>query len=176
MVRGRWSNSPPSCFGPRNREVENLKASITLEPINERNYEAVFALEVADEQRAFVSSNMRSIAQAYVYEGAEPYAVKSGTDIVGFAMLYPLAGDGEPSVVNLVRIMIDRRYQRRGLGRQTMEAIIENVRRRPGVRVIQLSVNPQNQAAIQLYESVGFSDTGQISAGEKVYRLRLDST
>lgn len=146
---------------------------VTLEPINERNYETVFALEVTDEQRNFVASNMRSIAQAFVYKGAEPYAIRSGEEIVGFAMLYPLAVEGEPSVVNLVRIMIDRRHQRRGLGRQAIETIVKNARRRPGVEVIQLSVIPENRAAIRLYEAAGFRDTGQFVDGEKVYRLRL---
>ena len=54
------------------------------------------------------------------------------------------------------------------------QLIIDNVRARPGVRVIQLSVFPQNEAAIGLYEAVGFIDTGEVAGGEKVFHLRLD--
>ena len=99
--------------------------------------------------------------------------MRAGHDIVGFTMLYPLGGEGEPAVINLVRFMIDHRFQRRGLGRLAMEAIIRNASSRPGVKVMQLSVLPQNQAAIKLYEALGFKDTGQRVGGEQVFRLRL---
>lgn len=37
---------------------------ISLERVNEQNYQHVFALELADNQKCFVSSNMKSLAQA----------------------------------------------------------------------------------------------------------------
>jgi diamine N-acetyltransferase len=155
--------------------VNDHTEDLTLEPVTGDNYEAVLALDVYEEQRPLIATNTRSLAQAYVYKQAEPYALRSGPDIVGFTMLYPLAHHGEPAIVNLTRIMIDRKYQRQGLGRRAMQLIIENVRARPGVRVIQLSVFPENEAAIKLYEAVGFIDTGDILDGEKVFQLWLDS-
>ena len=49
---------------------------IRLEKINADNYQKVFDLELVGEQENFVSSNMRSLAQAWVfYERAKPYAI-----------------------------------------------------------------------------------------------------
>ncbi len=149
---------------------------LVLEPISEDNYEAFLALYVHDDQRNLIATNTRSLAQACIYKQAEPYAILSGTNIVGFTMLYPLAEHGEPDIVNLVRIMINWRFQRQGPGRRAMHLIIDNVRERPGVRVIQLSVFPENEAAINRYEDVGFIDTGDIEGGEKIFHLRLDRT
>ena len=174
-MRGRWNIPPPSCCTGHG-EGTALSNQIALEPIDESNFEAVVALDVQDDQRHLVASNTRSIAQAYIYKHAEPYALKSGDTIVGFTMLYPLTSHGEPAVVNLVRIMIHSTYQRQGLGRTALESIIENIRRRPGARAVQLSVLPENLGAIRLYEAAGFTDTGQVVEGEQVYRLRLDKT
>ena len=60
---------------------------IRLEKINADNYQKVFDLELVGEQENFVSSNMRSLAQAWVfYERAKPYAIYNDDTILGFIM------------------------------------------------------------------------------------------
>ena len=148
--------------------------AIRLEPVTAENSEEVFALDPGEDRRHFVASNTRSVAQAYVYEAAEPYAVFAGETMVGFVMLYPFQDDEDRSVVTLARMMIDHRYQRRGLGRLTMLEVIRSVRERPGVELLQLSVIPDNEAAIGLYEAVGFTPTGEMSGPERVFWLPLE--
>ena len=40
--------------------------------------------------------------------------------------------------------------------------------------MLQLSVLPDNHAAIGLYQSVGFIDANEMADGEKIFRLALD--
>ena len=68
---------------------------ISLRPIDSSNYRECIELSVGPDQQRFVASNLQSLADAYVWrEAAEPYAVYSDDEMVGFALLFPLA-DGE---------------------------------------------------------------------------------
>ena len=82
----------------------------------------------------------------------------SGDELVGFALLFPFAGDfddesipepGTERGMVLVRLMIDARFQGRGYGRDALEAIVENVRDR-GLPTIRLSVVPENEQALEV--------------------------
>ena len=155
---------------------------ISLRPVDSSNYRECIELTVAPEQERFVASNVQSLAEAYVWrEGAEPYAVYSDDEMIGFALLFPL-GEGEPDgsvppsgTVRgfiLVRLMIDRGFQGRGLGRGALDAIVELIRSR-GLRTIRLSVVPENEQALGFYRRNGFAETGEVHGGELVLERRL---
>ena len=155
---------------------------ISLQPVDSSNYRQCIDLTVAPDQERFVASNLQSLADAYVWrEGAEPYAVYSDDEMIGFALLFPL-GKGEPDgsvppadTVRgfiLVRLMVDRRFQGRGLGRAALEAIVELIRSR-GVPTIRLSVVPENQQALEFYRRNAFSETGEIQEGELVMERQI---
>lgn len=57
----------------------------------------------------------------------------------------------------LFNIAVDPAYQRRGLGRELLEAVIDAVEER-GVATLWLEVRASNAAAIALYESLGFNE------------------
>jgi diamine N-acetyltransferase len=65
----------------------------------------------------------------------------------------------------IIRVMVDERYQRRGYGRAAMSALIDRMREQHGAQSIRLGVDPANRGAIALYESLGFSDTGEVYYG-----------
>jgi diamine N-acetyltransferase len=155
---------------------------ISLRPVDTSNYRECLALSVAPEQERFVASNRQSLADAYVWrDAAEPYAIYAGDQMVGFAMLFPLAEDVPRHPVPadatlrgyvLVRLMIDARFQGRGYGRDALAAIVETVRGR-GLRTIRLTVIPQNEEALEFYRRNGFAETGEIQDGEIVMELRI---
>ena len=69
---------------------------ISLRPIDSSNYRECIELSVEPDQQRFVASNLQSLADAYVWrEAAEPYAVYSDDEMVGFALLFPLAEGGD---------------------------------------------------------------------------------
>jgi diamine N-acetyltransferase len=155
---------------------------ISLRPVDSTNYRECIQLSVAREQQGFVASNLQSLADAYVWRGAaEPYAVYSEDEMVGFALLFPFAGDvdddsipepGTERGMILVRLMIDARFQGRGYGRDALETIVENVRDR-GLTSVRLSVLPENEQALEFYRRNGFSKTGAIHGGEIVMEREL---
>jgi diamine N-acetyltransferase len=157
-------------------------SDISLRPIDRTNYEECIALTVSPDQERFVASNLRSLADAYVWrEAAEPYAVYSGDEIVGFGLLFPLGEDASDDSVPpadsvrgyiLVRLMIDGRFQGRGYGRDALDAIVELVRSR-GLGTIRLSVVPENVQALEFYRRNGFAETGDTEGDELVMERRI---
>lgn len=57
----------------------------------------------------------------------------------------------------LFNIAVDPAFQRRGLGRELLERVIDEVEQR-GVATLWLEVRASNAPAIALYESVGFNE------------------
>jgi diamine N-acetyltransferase len=155
---------------------------ISLRPVDTTNYRECIELSVAPEQQSFVASNLQSLAEAYVWrEAAEPYAVYSNDELVGFALLFPFAGDvddesipepGTERGMVLVRLMIDARFQGHGYGRDALEAILANVRDR-GLPAVRLSVLPENEQALEFYRRNGFAETGAAHGGEIVMERQL---
>jgi diamine N-acetyltransferase len=143
--------------------------AVTLREINADNWLAVLRLETLPEQNGFVASNAFSLAEAYVYyPGAIPLAIYNDDTLVGFTM-YGL--DDDDGNYWIARLMIDRRHQRKGYGRAAMEQIVERLRADPDCSCVQISWEPENTAAGNLYEQLGFRLTGQIIEGEVVARL-----
>jgi ribosomal protein S18 acetylase RimI-like enzyme len=81
--------------------------------------------------------------------GGEPagYVVMT----LGFSMEY----SGRDAFVD--DLFIRASYRRRGLGREAMDAVMEECRRR-GVQALHLEVDRQNLAAKELYRQLGFKD------------------
>ncbi|RKT53937.1 GNAT family N-acetyltransferase [Saccharothrix australiensis] len=135
-----------------------------LEPVTEDNYRAVIDLEVHEDQRNFVAANVRSIADAWVYRPRlQPLAVYSGDDLVGFTLLRR----EDPRDLRVVRFMIDRRAQGRGLGRKALAAIADVARSEGRTRLV-LGIVPGNAVAHGLYAAFGFVETGEVERGEVV--------
>lgn len=134
-----------------------------LEPVTEDNYRAVIALEVHEEQRSFVATNLKSIADCWIHRPTmEPLAMYSG-ELVGFTLLQR----EHPHDLHIVRFMIDRRAQGRGLGRKGLAAITEVARAEQRTRLL-LSLVPGNAVAHGLYKAFGFVETGEVDGDEIV--------
>jgi diamine N-acetyltransferase len=150
---------------------------ISLRPIDSSNYREAIELSVAPDQQQFVASNVQSLADAYAWrEAAEPFAIYSDDEMVGFALLFPLADGGDDNSIPepgtergyiLVRLMIDNRFQGHGHGRAALDAIVALVRDR-GLPTVRLSVVPENEQALEFYRRNGFVETGEIHGDEIV--------
>ena len=139
--------------------------TVVLKSLGEAEREAVVALEVADDQEDFVATNAESLEEADENPACVPLGVFSGDepvvidDLVGFAM-YAL--DGDDGNWWIYRLMIDKRFQKRGLGRAALRAVVERMSAIPGCDAVYLGVYPENEAAANLYRQEGFRETGQI--------------
>jgi len=159
------SDAPPPAPPPATRaDVRVVAVDAALAP-------AVRALQVAPEQWPFVGDTGANLDQARADPASEAMAVLAGERVVGFYRLdfaaAAIAGRAfaEPSV-GLRSYLIDRDAQGRGYGRAAIAACCDDLRRRhPRTRLLALTVNVRNAAAIAAYRKAGFADTGELYLG-----------
>lgn len=158
---------------------------IRFEEITNKNIWKVCALEPFEDQKDFVAENIQSLAEAFAArnEGnnALPLAVYYGDVLVGFVMIGKgTVGNEEESELikenySLWRLMIDKRYQGQGLGKQTMDAVIALIRTFPfgEAKKVWLSYEPENTRARAIYQRYGFVENGEMCGNEivAVYEL-----
>lgn len=157
---------------------------ITLRKITLENRRSIFNLEVTEDQKRFVASNLSSVASCYVLatNGGYPFpfAIYADEQPVGFVMItYKITGYEAPSMADdsycILRLMIDKQYQNRGYGRKAMEKIMEFIRTFPAgpAQYCWICYKADNAAAEKLYESFGFRNNGEIIGDESITVLRL---
>ncbi|AZN41258.1 GNAT family N-acetyltransferase [Paenibacillus albus] len=157
---------------------------ITLRKITLENRREIFNLEVTEDQRRFVASNLSSVASCYVIatNGGHPFpfAIYADEKPVGFVMItYKITSYELPTVAEegycILRLMIDKHHQNRGYGREAMERILAFIRTCPAgpAKVCWISYKADNLPANRLYESFGFRDNGEIIGDERITVLQL---
>ncbi|SFD76880.1 diamine N-acetyltransferase [Paenibacillus catalpae] len=157
---------------------------ITLRKITLDNRRAIFNLEVSEDQRQFVASNLSSVASCYVLatNGGHPFpfAIYADEQPVGFVMItYKLTSYDLPTMADdaycILRLMIASQYQNRGYGREAMAKILEFIRSFPAgpAQYCWIPYKDDNIVASKLYESFGFRDCGEIVHDEQITVLRL---
>lgn len=141
---------------------------IELKEVTRDNFWDVISLEVAPEQNEFVASNAVSIAQAKVQPECLPYAVYSDEELVGFVMYCVDVDDNE---YWLYRLMIDRKHQGKGYGKEALKIVLNNMKKDKSRNKIYLGVHLESKAAVGLYESLGFKFDGQVFGSEHIMVL-----
>jgi len=145
---------------------------IHLEKITRENLDAVLEMKIKEEQRTFVSTAAVSLAKAYVYrDTAFPFAVYDDETPVGFIMLGYYEARNQ---YTLWAFFIDEKYQGRGYGRRALELGIAYLKEKHGAREVFTGVIPENAAALSLYRSVGFAETGFAENGMLEMKFSLD--
>ncbi len=151
------------------------------EIVTDEDRAAAVALQVAPEQEQFVASVATSLVDAVQYPEAlaRYWAVYDDDAIVGFTMISDgipeevLAAD--PTLVGpyfLWRLLIDTRFQRRGFGSATLDAVVAYVRSQGGTELL-TSYTAGEGSPGPFYERYGFTPTDRIVDGERVLRLNL---
>jgi diamine N-acetyltransferase len=141
---------------------------IELRDVDAHNWRACADLEVAPEQRDFVSPIARYLCLCHFGGVWHPLAMYAGDEVVGFVMWAVDPGDQTGWIGGLT---IDGRQQRRGFGRGTLEAPIRRLLETGGCSSCALSYPPGNAAARDLYRALGFVETGEIEDDELVARF-----
>lgn len=157
---------------------------ITLRKITLENRRSIFNLEVSEDQQRYVASNLSSVASCYVLatNGGHPFpfAIYANEQPVGFVMLtYGITGYELPSIANdsycILRLMIDKKYQNQGYGREALKKTLEFIGTFPAgpARYCWIPYSTDNFTAKKLYESFGFRDNGEICNDEPITVIEL---
>ena len=159
---------------------------LRLEKINGKNVWDILKLEVSDDQKSFVAANNISIIEAYTAitgNGyAFPFAIYEDDTPVGFLMIgfdVDDYWDDAPGIAkgnyNLWRLMIDKNYQGKGLGKKAIRHALNFINTNPcgKAEYCWLSYEAENNVARQLYSSFGFVETGEKDGEELIAILKL---
>jgi diamine N-acetyltransferase len=168
---------------------------ITLRKISilDDNMQECIELGVLPEQSNFVATNAISLAQAYgdnkalaetgKGNNAIPYAVYEDDKMVGFAMygyFPPEEDDDNPYSKDehfyyFWRLLIDKNHQGRGLGRETVRQVMDEIKTKPygEATYCYVSYEPTNIGSKTTFASYGFEEDGRVIDGEVVARYKL---
>ena len=133
---------------------------VELKPITEDNFLDAFHLRLAPGQEEFVSHPIRSLAQAYVYRNqCQPFGICAAGKMVGYVIV--IYDDDVPEY-DIWHMMIDEGSQGQGYGGEALDRVIDYIRTKPfgNSGRVALTCNKRNAVALKLYESKGFSPTG----------------
>ena len=151
---------------------------VTLREITAANRADVEALAVSPEQTDYVTGVADSLREAGEEPDARPWyrAVYADGTPVGFVMISDGITVENPDYLGpyyLWRLLVDRRYQRRGYGGQVLALVVAELRTRPDASVLLTSVQPGPASPLEFYLEHGFRDTGAVHQGELVLELEL---
>lgn len=145
--------------------------NVSLREITSETVGAVVDLSVRPDQQMYVASNAISLAEALFSKEVWYRAIYADDELAGFLMLVDETlranAPEEPSIC-LVRLMIDARFQRRGIGKRVIEQLVDHVRSRPGVRHFYTSYVPGPEGPEKFYLSLGFVPNGKVKDGEVI--------
>ena len=133
---------------------------VELKAITEDNFIDAFRLRLAPGQEKYVSHPIRSLAQAYVYrDQCQPFGIYAEGKMVGYVMVIY---DYDVPEYDIWHMMIDEAEQGHGYGGEALDRVIEYIRTKPfgDSNRVALTCNKENPVARKLYESKGFSPTG----------------
>ena len=76
---------------------------------------------------------------------------------------------------NIWRLMIDKRYQKKGYGKKAIELALKFIKTFPcgEAEYCWLSYEPENTVAKALYKSFGFEETGDMDGEELIAVLKI---
>ncbi len=133
---------------------------VELRKITKENYEECLNLKVADSQKAFVSSTVHSLAQAWVYyKTAFPFAIYADKQMVGFIMLGYYEINHQ---YTLWKLLIDEKYQNKGYGKEALKLGVKYLVNQFHAKEVYTAYYATNHVAKKLYTSFGFCETGEI--------------
>jgi diamine N-acetyltransferase len=150
--------------------------AVSLREITRETLLPIVRLAVADDQKRFVATNAISLAQALFAPEAWYRAIYLGDDPVGFVMLEDqslLTPPPERPQAGVWRLMVDARFQGRGIGTAALRLVIEHVRAKAIFDSLLLSYMPGPGCPETFYLGLGFRHTGRMDGDEVVLELSL---
>ena len=155
--------------------------TLSVQPVTKSNWQALTKLEVREDQKGFVSSNVYSILEShYGYDEPDggghwemfPYGIYDDETPVGFFM-YGYNFSNQEFEAFIIRLMVDQRQQGKGYGKFGMQQMLHVFRQEERIHNVGISYEPENEVARKLYASLGFVEPGKMLGDETLAILQL---
>lgn len=130
--------------------------NLEIHDVTATNYRDILGLKVAQSQKDFIETPYECLEDSLEWQQFKPVGLYANEELVGFAMYGFFKGEGPQGRLWIDRLLIDEQFQGRGLGTDFMKKLIETVMQEYGEQPIFLSVYPENEGAVRLYEKLGF--------------------
>ncbi|MGE7604448.1 GNAT family N-acetyltransferase [Peribacillus sp. NPDC097675] len=134
--------------------TENVK----IVELHADNWYDCCELEVSTEQEGYIEPNAISIAQSKFEHTLKPYAIYFEDKVVGFLMYNSIPEELDGYWV--YRIMVDKEFQGKGIGKEATKLMITEMAKLPNAKKIVVGYHPGNLQAHNLYSNLGFIDNG----------------
>ena len=149
---------------------DRSEQQVSLLPVNQDNWRNVANLKVEENQREFVAEPSYYLALCCYANDWSPLPIYLDEQVIGFMMW---AIDPADRICWLGGILVDQSMQKRGYGKQAVQAAITMLKGKHGYRNFALSYQPANLAAKHLYSKLGFIEMNEWEDDEIVARLSL---
>jgi diamine N-acetyltransferase len=152
--------------------------------VTEDDYQAVMGLRRGRGQERYLGIMISHFEDAIADAKACPryWSVHAGDQLVGFVMISDnipadtLAADDD--IVGpyfLWRLLIDHRFQGRGYGAATIDAVVRYLRTRPNAEVLLTSCKAGDGSPQPFYLHYGFVKTGEVKWDEEILALDISA-
>lgn len=148
---------------------------VTLRDLTRDNWGECIRLTLHGNQQGNLASNVETIAESKFEEHHRLRAIYHNDRLVG---LLAYAHEDDPpddELFWIFRLMVDKNYQRQGIGLAAMRLAITEIREL-GARRIRTMHKPTNLAAASLYRKLGFRDIGLHDDGDVLLELSITAT
>ncbi|CUB42193.1 Spermine/spermidine acetyltransferase [Bacillus cereus] len=154
-------------------EKEGIRLKkLYLKPIDKSNWEEATRLTVKKEQQTLIVSNLYSIAEVQFLDNIYAKGIYLDEEMIGFTMF---GIDPDDNNYWIYRLMIDKEFQGKGIGKQAIYLIIDEIKRNNNANIsfIMIGYNPENLTAKYVYKKAGFIETELSSWGEQLAKYTL---
>ena len=143
---------------------------IRLEEITPDNWR--LGLSVAENQKSFVSNDMKLLARAYAYRNyrSKAFIIYSDASPVGMALYHDC---DDFNAYDFSQLFIDERYQGNGYGTDAAKQILDLMKMDKKYQKVILCYIEGNDRARKMYEKLGFQLTGDRDEDEIIMQLNF---
>lgn len=131
--------------------------NIKIRKIDKHNFYEVNNLEVAEEQKKFVSNPYYAIAQSKFERWIKTAAIYLDKTIIGFVAF------GLNPIYNsywIQELIIDKKYQNKGYGKFAINVLLKTLKQKYGCKKVFAGYKPDNFHSEDLCKSLGFTEIG----------------
>lgn len=132
--------------------------SVEMVELNLENWYKCCELELSEKQAEYIETNAVSIAQSKFESSLKPFAIYFDEKVVGFLMYNTVKEELDGYWI--FRIMIDKNFQGKGIGKAATKLLVSEMAQLPDAKKIVVGYHPENKEAHYLYASLGFIDNG----------------